>query len=186
MLGAYLVGPENQIERVRIVFPDIEHRDPDPRYGAAVRPGGGPLAAGDSVALSDLFADVALEPGMEFGLFLAAGAVGRHGADLFRPGAGSFAFEDRAGGAATLDTVDPRLVFTAADGSRTLIATDIFHASTIDPSDPLRNALNDGGRAQVVSGLSAGGQLEIRFEDVRYAGPSDRDFNDLIITVESV
>jgi hypothetical protein len=184
VLGAYLIAPDGRIGPVGIVFPEIEHRDADPRYDARVRPGGGPLAEGDSVLLSEVFPDLDLAPGQAFGLFLAAGAAGRYGSALFESEAGSFRFVDKSGGEARLTSIDPDLLFTAADGSRIVIESPIFHTAQRPLlADPTTNPLNDGGRTQVLSGRSAQGDLELHFEDLPYSG-ADRDFNDLIVTVQ--
>lgn len=186
VLGAYLIEPDGRIGPVGILFPEIEHRDPDPRFGPAVRPGGGPLAPGDSVLLSEIFPAGSLHEGQSFRLFLASGAVNHYGKGIFAPGAGTFAFVDPAGGQARLSSVAPALVFEGRDGRTTAIDVDIFHTARGPGGDPLANLSNDGGREQVISGRAQNGDLEIRFEDLRIAGSADRDFNDLIVRVDIV
>jgi hypothetical protein len=54
VLGVYLIDPDGTIRDPEIVFARIEHADPLPGL-PGVRPGGGPLEPGDSVALSTLY-----------------------------------------------------------------------------------------------------------------------------------
>ncbi|HLT02308.1 MAG TPA: Ig-like domain-containing protein, partial [Geminicoccaceae bacterium] len=70
-LGVFLIGPDGEMSDPRIVFPQIEQAEADPNF-PSVRPGGGPLASGDEVRLSDLYDPGQLQPGQEFGLFLIA------------------------------------------------------------------------------------------------------------------
>ena len=98
VLGVYLIGPGGEIQAPRIVFPAIEAADADPRFRFA-RPGGGPLHAGDTVHLRDLYAPELLTPGTAFGLFMVADGA-RTG---LLKGRGALSFVDvRGGGPATI------------------------------------------------------------------------------------
>jgi hypothetical protein len=70
-LGVYLIAPDGTIHDPTIAFARIEAAAADPRFPYA-RPGGGPLAAGDGVALSQLYDAAQLVPGTRFGLFVIA------------------------------------------------------------------------------------------------------------------
>ena len=53
-LGVFLIRPNGEMVDPKIVFPEIEQAEPDPDF-PILRPGGGPVAAGEQVLLSDLY-----------------------------------------------------------------------------------------------------------------------------------
>ena len=131
----------------KIVFPEIEQAEPDPDF-PILRPGGGPVAAGAQVLLSDLYDPAQLQPGQKFGLFLIAQGFTLNGDDL----SGDLHFAS-----------DGRTLLTA-DGQP--IAGNVFFTTDPTPGSPNDNPLNPDGLGHVVSGLlpdHAG--LTIGFED---------------------
>ena len=182
-LGVYLIAPDGTIHDPMIAFARIEAAAADPRFPYA-RPGGGPLAAGDGVALSQLYYAAQLVPGTRFGLFLIAdgAAPGRGQAGLL-DNSGTLALVDRASGApaSILDpAADLVLRHTAPDGTVTPLRGGLIHSADPTPGDPLTNPLNADGAGRVISLQDpASGELLIGFEDGR-----DFDFNDLVVAIE--
>jgi hypothetical protein len=179
-LGVYLVGPDGTIGATSWVFERIEHADASADASAAARPGGGPLAPGDAVQLSDLFDPADLAPGAGFGLFLVANGWALNDAAIFE--GGTLEFRANGGPASVTDTV-PELVHVAAGGGETLVLGNILHTIDAGSANPLSNTLNPGGTGQVTSGLYDGA-FTVAFEDKPLGGGSDRDFNDALFAVE--
>lgn len=183
VLGVYLIAPDGTIHDPKIAFARIEAAAADARFPYA-RPGGGPLAAGDGVALSQLYDPAQLVPGTRFGLFVIAdgAAPGRGQAGLL-DGSGALALVDRASGApaSIFDSAgDLVLRHTGADGTVTPLRGAVIHSADPTPGDPLANPLNGDGAGRVVSLQDpASGQLLIGFEDGR-----DFDFNDVVVAIE--
>ncbi len=178
-LGVYLIGPDGELAGPRWVFERVEHAEPSDDASEQARPGGGPLAPGDAVLLSDLFDPAELLPGTTFGLFLAADAWNLNPAAVFEGGTLEFRAD---GGPASLFDPVPALFHISESGVERLVAGDIMH--TADPSffEPLANPLNPGGGAQVTSG-TLDGLFTVAFEDKPLAA-SDRDFNDALFAVD--
>jgi Ca2+-binding RTX toxin-like protein len=163
-LGVFLISPDGERSDPRMVFAEIEQAEADPDR-PLVRPGGGPLPAGEEVLLSQLYDPGQLHPGQEFGLFLIADGFRLNGDDL----AGDLQFAS-----------DGRTLLTA-DGSE--IRGNVFF--TVDPTpDAGGNPLNPDGSDHVVSGLLPGhAGLTIGFEDT-LSDRGDNDFNDVLVDVE--
>ncbi|HEX5079790.1 MAG TPA: Ig-like domain-containing protein, partial [Geminicoccaceae bacterium] len=158
-LGVYLIDG-GTIHSPRIAFPQIEHADADPG-NLLVRPGGGPLHAGDAILLSDLYTPADLHEGQQFGLFLIADGWTLNGERLN----GDLDFRSSDG--------QPPQLFSLEDGQA--IEGNIFHSV---------DALNQGGETHAVSGLEAGvSGLSVTFEDFPLA-TGDRDFNDTVLQVD--
>jgi hypothetical protein len=176
-LGVYLIDQDGTIRDPKVVFARIEHADPLPGL-PHVRPGGGPLAPGDDVALSDLYPNTDLEPGQQFGLFIVANGAERNPSLVF-DGSGRLEFVNTATGGPTNiadDAGEIELRHIADDGSVLAVRGPVFHTADADPN-PLDNNLNPGGEERVVSGLDAtSGALLLGFED-----QLDFDFNDVVI-----
>ena len=165
-LGVFLIDPNGQMVDPKIVFPEIEQAEADPNF-PSLRPGGGPVAAGDAVALSDLYDPSELQPGQKFGLFLIAQGFTLNGNDL----SGGLRFAS-----------DGHTLLTA-DGQP--IAGNVFFTTDPTPGSPNDNPLNPDGLGHVVSGLQpdhAG--LTIGFEDKLLSDAGDNDFNDVLVDVE--
>lgn len=165
-LGVFLIRPNGELVDPKIVFPQIEQTQGDPNF-PDVRPGGGPVGAGDQVRLSDLYDPGQLHPGQEFGFFLIARGFTLNGDDL--SGDLHFASDGR-----TLLTADGRP-----------IAGDVFFTADPTPNSPNDNPLNPDGLGHVVSGLLPESDgLAIGFEDKLLGDRGDNDFNDVVIEVE--
>jgi FG-GAP repeat len=160
-----------------IAFPRIEHAVPLPGFPGE-RPGGGPLAPGDDVALSDLYPAADLQPGQEFGLFVVADGADLNPGFVF-DGSGELEFVNTtAGGPANIadDAAAIELRHVADDGTVRTVAGPAFHTADNDP-DRLENNLNPGGAERVVSGADpASGALLLGFEDA-----GDFDFDDVVL-----
>jgi hypothetical protein len=118
VLGVYLIDPDGTIRDPEVVFARIEHADPLPGR-PLVRPGGGPLEPGESVALSTLYPAADLEPGQRFGLFVVADGADRNPGFVF-DGSGELEFVNTATGAPANiadDAADIALRHVADDGS---------------------------------------------------------------------
>jgi Ca2+-binding RTX toxin-like protein len=165
-LGVYLIDPHGQMVDPRIVFAELEQAEGDPNF-PSVRPGGGPVAAGDQVLLSALYGPDQLHPGQEFGLFLVA--------DGFRLNQ-----DDLAGG---LHFASDGHTLLTADGQP--IAGNVFFTTDPTLDSPNDNALNPDGRGHVISGLLPDHSgLTIGFEDRLLGNGGDNDFNDVLVDVD--
>jgi hypothetical protein len=165
-LGVYLIEPNGQMVDPKIVFPQIEQFEPDPSF-PSVRPGGGPVAAGDQVLLSKFYDPSQLHPGQEFGLFLIARGFTLNDGDL----SGNLRF---ASDGHTLLTADGRP-----------IAENVFFTADPTPDSPNDNPLNPDGLGHVVSGiLPDHSGLTIGFEDELLTDAGDNDFNDVLVDVQ--
>jgi Bacterial Ig domain/Domain of unknown function (DUF4114)/RTX calcium-binding nonapeptide repeat (4 copies) len=165
-LGVYLIDRDGQLVDPKIVFAQIEQAEGDPNF-PSVRPGGGPVAAGDQVLLSALYDSSQLQPGQEFGLFMIA--------DGFR-------LNDDLRGADLVFASDGHTLLTA-DGQP--IAGNVFFTADPTPDSPNDNPLNPDGLGHVVSGLLPDHSgLTIGFEDKLLSERGDNDFNDVLVDIE--
>jgi Ca2+-binding RTX toxin-like protein len=165
-LGVFLIRPNGEMVDPKIVFPEIEQAEPDPDF-PFLRPGGGPVAAGAQVPLTDLYDPAQLHPGQKFGMFLIAQGFTLNGDDL----SGDLRFAS-----------DGRTLLTA-DGRP--IAGNVFFTTDPTPGSPNDNPLNPDGLGHVVSGLQPGhAGLTIGFEDKLLGDAGDNDFNDVTVDVE--
>jgi Ca2+-binding RTX toxin-like protein len=180
-LGVYLIDADGTIRSPKIVFPQIEHADADLSQ-PVVRPGGGPLQAGEARLLSELYADPddgpgeELQEGQQFGLFYITEGWTLNGERLN----GELEFQP-----ASINEPTPRL-FSTVNGDTFEIQGAIFHTADPNPGDGLANPLNQGGDTQTASGLEANViGVTATFEDlVLSSRPSDGDFNDTVIQVD--
>ena len=165
-LGVFLIGSNGEVVDPKIVFPQIEQAEGDPNF-PGVRPGGGPVASGAEVPLSQLYDPGQLQPGQEFGLFLIAQGFTLNGDDL----SGDLRFAS-----------DGRTLLTA-DGRE--IAGDVFFTTDPTPDTPNDNPLNPDGLGHVVSGLLPGHSgVTLGFEDKLLDDGGDNDFNDVLVDVQ--
>ena len=171
-----LIGDDGQLIEPRMVFALVEHADRDPQF-PLLRPGGGPLSPGDEVRLSELYIDGELAPGVQFAFFTIAEGF-RFNGDLSDQ---ELVFLSN-GQPATIDDSAPALFIVAPDGSLQPVEGRLLHTASAS-DDPLVNALNDGGRGQVLSASRMMRQgLSITFEDIRLDlgdTGSDNDFDDV-------
>ena len=178
-LGVYLVGPDGTIDSPQWVFERVEHAEPSDLASDLARPGGGPLAPGDTVWLSELFDPADLGPGVEFGLFLVADGWTTNPGAIFDVGTLEFRTGDAA---ARVTDSTPQLFHIAENGVERLVLGDIMHTVDAGSANPLSNTLNPGGAGQVTSG-TLDGLFTVAFEDKPLAA-SDRDFNDAIFAID--
>ena len=160
-LGVVLIGDDGSLGAARIVFANVEHADALPQFPFA-RPGGGPLHPGDEVRLSQLYGADALVEGQQFAFFTVADGFRLNG----NLTGAELVFRNADGSPATIADPPPALFAERPDGTLVPLAGNVFHTATPTVDAPLDNALNDGGRGQVLSGLEndvAG--LTITFED---------------------
>ena len=182
-LGVVLIGDDGTLGPARIVFADVEHADADPRFPFA-RPGGGPLSPGDEVRLSDLYTTPGeLHEGQQFAFFTIVEGF-RFNGDL--TGA-DLVFLNPDGSPASIGDPAPALFARLPDDTLVPLVGNVFHTATPTVDDPLSDALNDGGRGQVLSGLENDTSgLTITFEDKTLNlgdTDSDNDFNDVTYEV---
>lgn len=177
-LGVYLIDADGRtIRSPKIVFPQIEHAEADPG-NLAVRPGGGPLEAGEAVLLSTLYPGTGeLQEGQKFGLFLIADGWNLNGERL------NGVLEFRSNGEpATIEDATPQLFSTNGDTFE--IQGNIFHSADPTPGDGLANPLNQGGDTQTASGLEPNVTgLTATFEDLVLLS-GDADLNDTVVQVD--
>jgi hypothetical protein len=182
VLGVYLIDPDGTIRDPEIVFARIEHADPLPGL-SGVRPGGGPLEPGESVALTTLYPAADLEPGQQFALFVVADGADLNPRFIF-DGSGRFEFVNTAtGGPANVadSAAQIELRHVADDGTVRTVEGAIFHTADNDP-DRLENNLNPSGAERVVSGVDVtSGALVLGLEDL-----IDFDFNDVVLDLGPV
>jgi Ca2+-binding RTX toxin-like protein len=182
--GVFEIGADGRLGNVRVLAPEVEHAAADPDF-PRLRPGGGPLEAGESFSLG------VVPEGTKFGFFIVSNGFGQNPASLFR-GPGSWELRDQAGGEADLgDTGGLRLfrITTAADDSTVATAVKgvVFVSADSDTSSPNVNPLNPDGMGHVISGLdSSSGTIVFGFDDQTggvITPDSDRDFNDVVFAV---
>ena len=182
-LGVVLVGDDGSLGAARIVFANVEHAEAIPGFPFA-RPGGGPLSPGDEVRLSELYTAGELVEGQQFAFFTVVDGF-RFNGDL--TGARAACSATPTAARATIADPPPALFAELPDGTLVPLAGNVFHTATPTVDAPLDNALNDGGRGQVLSGLEndvAG--LTITFEDktLNFGDTdADNDFNDVTYAV---
>ncbi|MEZ5848937.1 MAG: CSLREA domain-containing protein [Geminicoccaceae bacterium] len=193
VLGVYLIGSDGYLLSPKIVFNRIEDAQTSDLPGVSqnARPGGGPLHAGDTVMLSDLYDPDQLQADMSFGLFLIADGASKNDADVFENN--GFYFSSTDGRAFVMSSGKMELhQYKHEDGifKSTLVVGDIFHSVDRDPFTPLVNDLNPDGKGHVTSGLVDGNYI-LAFEDRNYPigtedpAHGDGDFNDLILAIDA-
>ena len=168
-LGVYIIDPETGlISDVQFAFANASPEGP-----AGIDGGGELIPVESSFTLE-------VPPGAKVGTFLVADGFrlndGYAGLDLQN---GSFAFLNAAGEPAGLDDDTPQLVFTAPDGTETLIDGSIYHSAGF--GDTL--GLNPNGKVHI-EGFSENddGTWTFGFEDL--PGLGDGDFDDVVFTVD--
>ncbi|UPR50587.1 tandem-95 repeat protein [Vibrio cyclitrophicus] len=158
--GYYKVDEDGNITGVEVV------------YENASQVGGG----GDLVPGQDQFS-FQVEEGESFNLFLIPNGHQHNDFDAMQDGQYEFRAED--GSPANMDTVDPQLVFVAADGTETVIQGQngdaIFHGGS-------SAQLNQDGIEHTRTTVNEDGELVYGFEDL-YGG-GDADYADFNFTID--
>lgn len=160
VVGIYEIDPATgEISNVRVAFEN------------ASEPGsGGNLAPGSSQTFQ-------VAPGAQLGVFIVA-----NGATLNNLGAlgeGSYSFVDAQGNPATLASDNPQLVFTATDGTQTVISGNTFHSAGFGAN----SGLNPDDRVHTDVLSSDAQMVSFGFEDLLKPA-SDDDFNDSVLKLE--
>ncbi|WP_116870716.1 tandem-95 repeat protein [Vibrio splendidus] len=158
--GYYKVDEDGNITGVEVV------------YENASQVGGG----GDLVPGQDQFS-FQIEEGESFNLFLIPNGHQTNNFDAMQDG--QYEFRAADGSPATMDTVDPQLVFVGADGSETVVQGQngdaIFHGGS-------SAQLNQDGIEHTRTTVNEDGELVYGFEDL-YGG-GDADFTDFNFTID--
>ncbi|WP_394245634.1 tandem-95 repeat protein, partial [Vibrio astriarenae] len=158
--GYYKVDEDGNITGVEVVYEN-----------ASQVGGGGDLLPGQSSF------SFPIEEGESFNLFLIPNGFNHNDFDAMQDG--SFEFRDANGGPATMDTVDPQLVFVGEDGDVTVVQGQfgdaVFHGGS--SSD-----LNQDGIEHTRTTINEDGELVYGFEDL-YGG-GDADYTDFNFTID--
>ncbi|WP_442852138.1 tandem-95 repeat protein [Vibrio sp. MED222] len=158
--GYYKVDEDGNITGVEVVYENAS------QFG-----GGGDLVPGQ-----DQFS-FQVEEGESFNLFLIPNGHQHNDFDAMQDGQYEFRAED--GSPAKMDTVDPQLVFVAADGTETVVQGQngdaIFHGGS-------SAQLNQDGIEHTRTTVNEDGELVYGFEDL-YGG-GDADYSDFNFTID--
>ena len=180
--GSYFIDADGNITNVRLLAPDVEDALPDPNY-PKIRPGGGPMEAGDTFSLGFV------PEGVRYGFFIVSNGFNLNPADILE-GEGRFELRDRQGGQADLDdTGGFTLVQIAPDGTETVVKGLVFVTSDSSAGEPNYNLLNPDGKGHVISGFDdETGSVVFAMDDQADTGPisvqnNDRDFNDVVFSI---
>ncbi|MFA0194901.1 tandem-95 repeat protein, partial [Vibrio artabrorum] len=158
--GYYKVDEDGNITGVEVVYEN-----------ASQVGGGGDLVPGQAQF------SFQVEEGESFNLFLIPNGHQHNDFDAMQDGQYEFRAED--GSPANMDTVDPQLVFVAADGTETVIQGQngdaIFHGGS-------SSQLNQDGIEHTRTTVNEDGDLVYGFEDL-YGG-GDADYSDFNFTID--
>ncbi len=163
-LGSYKVNNDGNITDVQFHFPN-----------ASLTGSGGDLLAGVSSS------PIQLQAGDQLGFFIVANGYSYNGAysnmDMDN---GTLEFRNADGTQASLQSTNPQLFYTGADGTEEQILYHSYHtAAGVDDSD---YSLNPDGIAHTVGLLNSdAGSITLGFEDLYNGG--DRDFDDSVFTI---
>jgi len=120
---------------------------------------------------------IATQAGDQIGFFIVSNGFSANNFDNFENG--HYEFRNSAGEAATVDDDNPSLHFIGENGAATQVQNPIFHTAAFGE----RSNLNPDGEAHTVGLLNtADGSIQLGFEDL--LGGGDRDFDDLVFTVD--
>ncbi|MDA0145489.1 tandem-95 repeat protein, partial [Vibrio sp. RW] len=158
--GYYKVDEDGNITGVEVV------------YENASQVGGG----GDLIPGQDQFS-FQVEEGESFNLFLIPNGHQHNDFDAMQ--GGQYEFRAADGSPANMDTVDPQLIFIAADGTETVVQGEngdaIFHGGS-------SSQLNQDGLEHTRTTVNEDGELVYGFEDL-YGG-GDADYADFNFTID--
>nr|WP_102363303.1 tandem-95 repeat protein [Vibrio cyclitrophicus]PMF46988.1 polymer-forming cytoskeletal family protein [Vibrio cyclitrophicus] len=158
--GYYKVDEDGNITGVEVVYENASQVD-----------GGGDLVPGQ-----DQFS-FQVEEGESFNLFLIPNGHQHNDFDAMQDG--QYEFRAADGSPANMDTVDPQLVFVAADGTETVVQGQngdaIFHGGS-------SSQLNQDGIEHTRTTVNEDGELVYGFEDL-YGG-GDADYSDFNFTID--
>lgn len=137
---------------------------------ASLQGSGGNLIQGVSSYQLDVSA------GDQIGFFIVSNGYSHNNYSAL--GEGSYAFVNGDGSAATLQSIDPHLVFNRTDGTQTTIRYHDYHTAAFGDTV----GLNPDGLLHTTGVLKTdAGTITLGFEDLYNGG--DRDFDDSVFTV---
>lgn len=181
--GSYFIDADGKLTDVRLLAPNVDDSAADPNF-PNIRPGGGPLTAGDTFSLGFV------PEGTRYGFFIVSDGYNLNPADIF-DGSGTFELRDRNGEAADLsDAGGFTLVKIGEDGTETVVKGLVFVTSDSSPDSPNLNLMNPDGKGHVISGFDdQTGGVVFAMDDQADIGPishqqNDRDFNDVVFTIQ--
>ncbi len=182
-LFVYRIEDDGSLVDLRLVWADTSDRVSDRGWSRGPQRDG-PLDAGDSIRLSELYTPDQIRPGQDFGLLLLQNGYNRNPQELFADAEGFRLVDRRGGGEVDLDTPARRirLVHGEGDDATVLRGGLLF---TTDPRDDggWRNPLNRDGREHVPSRPGEeDGQTQLFFEDLLWRRG---DYNDLRLLVDT-
>lgn len=168
-VGVYEIDPATgAISDVRIAFDN-----------ASLPGSGGDLASGSTFEF-----DVA--DGSDIGVFILADGFNENDIASFQEqvlnGNGTLAFVDASGGAATLSTTNPQLVFTDNDGVQTPLVGATYHTAGFGANLDLNP---DGALKTELLGGNGTDSITFGFEDLPQPG-NPETFDDSILTLDIV
>lgn len=138
---------------------------------ASLQGSGGNLIAGESREYLDV------SEGESLGFFIVSNGYSYNNFAALEGGV--LAFVDADGSNATLNSINPRLVHTADDGTQTEVRHHQYHTAAFDDTV----GLNPDGLLHTTGVLKTdAGTLTLGFEDLFNGG--DRDFDDSVFTVD--
>jgi Ca2+-binding RTX toxin-like protein len=183
--GFYTIDESGRFENVEVLYPDVNSTTFDPNR-PLVNDGQGPLTPGETISLG------VIPAGTRFGFFAIQKGFTSNPADALTLGEGErFELRNSSGQPARLsDEGGLTLVKVAANGQVTTIKGLVFMTADATQNTPNVNPLNPDDSGHVISGFVAGsGGIIFGMEDQFDTGTvnrssNDRDFNDLIFTLQ--
>ncbi|MUK92721.1 tandem-95 repeat protein [Aliivibrio fischeri] len=158
--GYYIVESDGTISGAKLMFEN-----------ASQQGSGGNLIPGQSSFSFDI------EAGQSFNLFVVPNGYNYN--DFGAMTDGEFVFRDTNGEPATMNSVDPQLIFVHADGTETLVRSQ--NGDTIYHGGNSVN-LNQDGVEHTRTTMNEEGELVYGIEDL-YGG-GDRDYDDFTFTID--
>jgi Ca2+-binding RTX toxin-like protein len=160
--GSFVVGADGSFSDVRLLLANDTDGVPGQTYSLGTVPAGATV-----------------------GFFIVARGFELNAPDLFT-GPGRFELRNAAGEPASLgDRGGLTLVKILPDGTETTVRGLIFTSADPTPDTPNDNPLNPDGVGHVISGLDAStGTIIFGFDDQSARGRTDRDFNDVVFTLQ--
>lgn len=118
---------------------------------------------------------ISVETGNQIGFFIVSNGAG----SIDENAEGVFEFRNQNGGPATINDIAPTLVFVDTQGTVEPVENAVFHSAAFGD----RIDLNADSTAHTVGILQTEeGEIQLGFEDL--PGGGDKDFNDVIVTVD--
>jgi Ca2+-binding RTX toxin-like protein len=160
--GSFVIAPDGSFGDVRMLLPN----DTDGRPG-------------------EVFSLGTVPAGSTLGFFIVSDGFRLNPERLFET-PGRFELRNAAGEVASLgDTGGLTLVKIRPDGTERVVDGLVFVSADATPDSPDSNPLNPDGSGHVISGFDAStGTIIFSFDDRPTTGRTDRDFNDVVLTIQ--